>query len=118
MSGCIVFSENSGWCKAGWAYRAALEGICEALAHTGGGEELLRELTDEAEPARSLQYIEVAEWKEEKRLLFCRATLQACRVLRARGPKDWNDPSFFPGFLRALEELEACASVACDEKNG
>jgi hypothetical protein len=107
MSGCIVFSESRGWCKAGWAYCAALDGICEVLGGVAGGEDLLRELSDEAGLARSVQNIEVVDWDHEKRELFCWAVREACCVLRARGPKGWNDPSFFPGFLKALEELEA-----------
>jgi hypothetical protein len=113
MSGCIFFSQSRGWCKAGWAYRAALDGICEALTHMSGGDELARELTDEAGPARSVENIEVAEWSQEKQQLFRRAVLEACGILRARGPKDWHDRSFFPGFLKTLAELDA---IATDEK--
>jgi hypothetical protein len=110
MSGCIVFSENRAWSKAGWAYRAALDGICEALARLGGGEELLRELRDEEGGPRAMQYLPVQDWSPEDQQLFRRAVQEACRDLRAHGPEDWGDPEFFPGFLKTLDELEALAA--------
>jgi len=73
---------------------------------------------DQAGPAHTVQNIEVAAWNEKKRGDFCRATIQACRILRARGSKDWKDPSFFPEFSKALEELEAFASAPEHAKTG
>jgi hypothetical protein len=99
MSGGILFSNGVFWGKAGWAYRTALDGVCEALGSWPEGKALSEELADEASVARTVQFIDLKDWPTEKRLLLCRAVHECYRTNRQNGPVQWHDPSFLPGFL-------------------
>jgi uncharacterized protein (UPF0332 family) len=118
MSGSIIFSDQVAWFKARWAYRATLAGICEVLADEKDGARLLSELSDETGNAVAAQNIEVASWTEAERKVFYSAVHKACALLRSKGPSEWNDPSFFPGFLTALDELEAKTTSVENENGG
>ena len=91
--------------EAGWCFRATLDGICEALDSAEGGHELAEELRAEHHRAQWPQHFEVKDWSEKKKSIFREATRMSYEKAKAVGPVGWHDPSFFPGYLRALEEL-------------
>src|SRR5689334_12722377 len=105
MSGGISFSKDVYWGKAGWCYRAARDAICAELRVMPDGHALAAELSAESHPAQYCEYLEIDDWPAaKKKLLFEAIFLCAARVAK-EGPVGWHDPTFFPGFLRAMEEL-------------
>lgn len=108
MSGGISFSKDHYWGKAGWAYRAVLDGICDALLNTSEGKELFDELSDEYSAARAMEYIDVQEWPLEKQKIFLEAIEKTYSRYKQNGP-ELIDPAFFPRFLEALGELNEMA---------
>jgi hypothetical protein len=109
MSGGIRFKKGVFWGKAGWCYRAAREGICDALRQTPEGSTLADEISAESHPAQWCEHLDIDEWPKEKKALFFQAVYRCADRFAKEGPVGWHDPSFFPGFLRAMEELAQTA---------
>jgi hypothetical protein len=116
MSGIISISKDVFWGKAGWCYRAARDGICEELRSTPEGCALADELSTDSHPAQWCQYLAIDDWPPEKQQRFIDAVCRFAARAAKEGPVGWNDPSFFPGFLRAMEEL--VHAVRSLERNG
>ncbi|MCD6050076.1 MAG: hypothetical protein K0Q55_1479 [Verrucomicrobia bacterium] len=112
MSGGIKFPNGVFWGKAGWVYRAALDGICGALRRTPEATELLNELEDETDSARTIQFIDLNDWPLHKQAQFYEAIRTATLRFQDQGPIGWNDPSFFPTFVDAMIELQQLANSA------
>jgi len=105
MSGGISFRKGVFWGKAGWCYRAARDGICEALRELPGGSALADEISAESHPAQWCEHLELDGWPKEKKKLFFEAIYRCADRFAKEGPVGWHDPSFFPSFLQAMEEL-------------
>jgi hypothetical protein len=116
MSGGIRFSESVFWGKAGWCYRAARNGICDVLKSTPEGKASADELSSESHPAQWCEYLDVQNWPAAKKALLFDAIYQCFDHYTEKGPVGWQDPSAFPGFLRAFKELTKIARNA-DAKN-
>jgi len=114
MSGGIKFPNGVFWGKAGWAYRAALDGICDALRQTPAAAGLLQELEDETDSARTIQFIDVNDWPLHKLVQFYESIRTATLRYQERGPIGWNDPTFFPSFMDAMSELQRLADAATE----
>jgi hypothetical protein len=105
MSGGISFRKGTFWGKAGWCYRAAREGICEALRETPEGCAIADEISAQSHPARCCEYLAIDEWPSEKKRLFFQAIYRCAYRFANEGPVGWRDPSLFAGFLQAMEQL-------------
>ena len=117
MSGGISFSETRYWGKAGWCYRATLSAICEALEEMAVKNDhgLLEELSDEYGNPQIIEYIEAEKWSHDKLIIFLDAVERGFKNCEKVGPKDWNDPSFFQGFMRGYKELVDMVGEIRDE---
>jgi len=105
MSGGISFKKGIFWGKAGWCYRAARDSICETLRGMPGGSALADEISADSHPAQYCEFIDIDGWPKEKKKLFFEAIYRCAEKVAKDGPVGWRDPAFFPGFLRAMEEL-------------
>jgi len=118
MSGGISFKKGVYWGKAGWCYRTARDGICETLRGIPNGSALAEELSAESHPAQWCEHLEIDEWPKEKKKLFFEAIYRCVDHFAREGPAAWRNPSCYPGFLRALEELAKTAhDVEAEDEN-
>lgn len=98
----IALSKDSVWLPAAWCSRAVIRYTMPQLQGeaAGGTKKRLEEMGDYM---GAIAFFEDAGPAEVKALLAAaeRGVVQA----KAEGPETWGEPEFFPGFLRAYEEL-------------
>lgn len=117
MSGVISFSADLEWIKARWVYWIALEGICAALLKMEDTEGLRDELLDASGTAQVVLWVRTDDWPREKKELFARALKLASTTFQEEGPANWGDPSAFPKFMAAMEDLVTMAEKQVDRRN-
>lgn len=105
MSGGIKLPDGTFWGAAGWAYRTALNEICQALRDEVGDVPLYERLSDDYGEARTIEFIDTSSWPPSERDSFFRAIHLAFNTTRERGPIDWSSPEAFPDFIALFGRL-------------
>jgi hypothetical protein len=104
VGGFIVLDDGRAYGRAGWAYRATIEAIADALPDTEQGSTLAEWLTN----PRTLEIyptVDVRELTPANRELFLAAAERAFDLERQRGPLGWANPEFRESWLKAFAEL-------------
>jgi len=114
VGGFIFLPDGRAYAPASWAYDTTLRSIADALGQTPEDQALRVWLDHQtcAEQGMGLGSVDVRELAPSVARRFIEAIPEALAVERAKGSDDWHDPSFFPGWLKRFEELQAMVEAA------
>jgi hypothetical protein len=85
MSGSLHVSDEHGWCKAGWCYRAILREIIVELRSACAPPELLQYLEDPDGVPQLVEHIHLPDLPQAWRHLFATAASTAYQRCRDHG---------------------------------
>ena len=101
MAGTLRINDNAVWMPAGWIYDGVLELIATELANQDRIlAEALREARTEAKGYHDLRTLDNARF-----LLVLNATERVFARTASQGAQSFNDPSFYPGFIKHFDKL-------------
>ena len=109
MSGSLHISDEHGWCKAGWCYRAILREIILDLRSSAASADLLAYLEDPNGVPQIVEHIHLPDIPPESRQLFATASstaYQRCRVHGFSVPMPAGFPdSILDAFRQMIVEM-------------
>ncbi len=102
MSGVICVNDGNTWIPPGWIYDGVLERIAAEIrdTHPALSEQLTMATTSE-----SVGYLDLTAVEADALAVIEAAASQVRVRLLADGARSFRDPSFFPAFIRRLDEL-------------
>lgn len=99
MSGTIEFSETNVWSAAGWIWRAVIRYLREEQPNVADLDQALINVDED------IQLWDLAGAHTAHLEALRRALKKIEERLIREGPKDWYEPTFFPGFMSRLGGL-------------
>jgi hypothetical protein len=107
MTTFFTLNDGRSWLHQNWAYDAVLESIADVLDEDAGGRELAAWLRDQRclVQGPGVGSVDLRELTVENQRRIVGAVPRALEMARAKGPKGWHDPSYFPAWLSSFELL-------------
>ena len=102
--GILFIADNAGIGCAGWVLRAVTSEIAEILKEKGNIE-LADWLTSDVSPVQLYSDLDVRDFTEENRKAFLESVVPAYERSKKRGSENWNDPSYWEGYIGLFGNL-------------
>lgn len=116
MGGFIFLADGRAYAPARWAYDLTIRSIASALGQSSDDHALQAWLAHQTceEHLMGLGSVDVRELAPSMARRFIEAIPKAVAIEQARGSEGWHDASFFPGWLKSIQEL--CAMIDSVER--
>lgn len=111
----LFLADNAGIGCANWVLRAITADMAPVLRRAGAAE-LAEWLLRGESPVELYGHLDVRDLSPENARIFVESVGPAYREARERGPLDWEDPSYWQGYMHLFGSLaEQAAQVARGE---
>ena len=102
--GILFINDESGIGCAGWVLRAIIKEICDIL-YENGSNELADWLSSEQSPVFLYSHLDVRDLTQKNQEALINAIIPAFNREKERGPINWQDTSYWDGYINLFENL-------------
>jgi hypothetical protein len=113
MAGTFVISDDACWIPAGWVHNKVMELVANELA---AEHPLVEKQMLDARTSVSVGYVDLRTSGDAEFRAVVNAADAALAKIEKAGPTVLHDPSFFPGFVERVHELQRMLQTELSER--